>query len=393
MENFKEEYARIREINNSHLVAEELHLKSYEFRDAYRALSRKERNARYRAHAKDKINESRREKYKIKKEVKEEKPITHIITPLKVDDIDTSVKREYADNKKLKDLTQSSIKAYGDTIKALYNKYHSKPLAEDSEILKYLRWEKHNPTKLFKQNEYIILNIKDIAENYASKLSLLYSLFSRFNTKKLKLIREAIYPYSTAYIKNYQEYRNDLVVNVEEVSKISFVKEDVLANADKIENLEMKVLYMLMFMMPTRRLGDYRITYIAGNGEDIKDERFNWYYNNKIYINDTKNKQKIVLDIPDEITKIINEIIIPARKASNDFMFLIGNYSQPYLSELFTKLMVKIYGTPFTATNIRKIYATQNIQNTGIVMLENQSKMGHNLREHLNYVIPNTSLS
>ena len=389
MGNFQAEYARIRGINNSPLVAEELQKKSYEFRDAYRAQSRKERNARYRAHAKDKINENRREKYKVRKEteIKEEKPISHIITPLNVEEVDTTIKREYADNKKLKDLTESSIKTYGDNIKALYAKYHSIPMPDDAEILKYLRAEKHNPTKLFKQNEYIILNIKDITEKYSNKLPMLYSLFSRFNTKKLKQFRETIYPYFIAYNKHYQEHRNDLIVNQEEVAKISFEKEDVLANAEKIENIHHKILYMLMFMMPVRRLNDYRITLIAKNEEDIKDEKNNWYYQGKIYINITKNKQKIILNVPDEITKIIDI----------QQTHLVGKYSQAYLSDVFAnKIMNKIYDLPYTAMNIRKIYASNNLKmagETGDVkqMLKNQGEMGHNLNQHLQYVIPNTS--
>ena len=150
-------------------------------------------------------------------------------------------------------------------------------------------------------------------------------------------------------------------------------------------------------MLPVRRLSDYRLTLIAEDEEDTKNEKSNWYYNNKIYINTTKDKKKIILDIPNEITSIINEIIIPAREAGGDFMFLIGNYSQPYLSEIFSKLMVQIYDSHFTATNIRKIYASHNLKTAGETgdvkqMLKNQREMGHALREHLQYVIPLVNL-
>jgi len=397
MDNFEAEFARIKGLGNGNLIAKELKAKSDEFRKAYDKKGKKIRNDKYHAHAKDKNNKNRREKRKEDKEaglLKVEKPITHIITPLNVEEVDTTIKREYADSKKLKDLTESSIKTYGDIIRAIYPKYHDKPIADDAEILKYLRWEKHDARKLYKQNEYIIKNIKHLAENHTSSLPQLYGLFSRFNTKKLKEFREAIYPYRTAYNKHYQEHRNDLEINEEEVAKISFAKEDVLANAEKIEDINLKILYMLVFMLPTRRLGDYRITIIAENEEDTKNEKSNWYYNNKIYINNTKDKKKIILDIPDEIASIINEIIIPAREVSGDFMFLIGNYSQSYLSEVFTKLMIQIYGSHFTATNIRKLYASHNLKTAGDTgdvkqMLKNQSEMGHNLQQHLQYVIPN----
>ena len=396
MDNFEAEFARIKGLGNGNLIAKELKAKSQEFRDAYDKKGKKMRNDKYQAHAKDRLNESRREKRKVKKEaglLKVEKPITHIITPLNVEEIDTTIKREYAYSKKLKDLTESSIKTYGNIIRWIYSKYHDKPIADDAEILKYLRWEKHDARKLYKQNEYIIKNIKDIAENHTSSLPQLYGLFSRFNTKKLKEFREAIYPYRMAYNKHYQEHRNDLEINQEEVAKISFAKEDVLANAEKIDFPRMKVLYMLMFMLPTRRLGDYRITLVAKDEEDLKDEKNNWYYNNKIYINNTKDKKKIILDIPNEITSIINNEII-GDKYPSPSKRLILDVNESYFSEVFSKLMVHIYGSHFTATNIRKLYASHNLKTAGETgdvkqMLKNQSEMGHNLQQHLQYVIPN----
>jgi hypothetical protein len=394
MDNFEAEFARIKGLGNGSHIARELKSKSFEFRVAYEKKGKKMRNAKYQEHAKNRLNECRREKRKIMKDaglLKVEKPITHIITPLNVEEVDTTIKRTYADNKKLKDLTESSIKTYGDIIKSIYSKYHDKPIADDAEILKYLRWEKHDAKKMYKQNEYIIKNIKDIAENHTTSLPQLYALFCRFNTKKLKEFREAIYPYRTAYNKHYEEHRNDFEINEEEVAKISFVKEDILANAEKIDFPRMKVLYMLMFMLPTRRLGDYRITLIADNEEDLKNEKYNWYYNNKIYINNTKDKKKIVLDIPDEIVSIINTEIIGSEIPSSS-KHLILDVSQSYLSELFSKMMVQIYGSHFTATNVRKIYATHNIKKAGGIdvikqVLKNQREMGHTFNEHLQYVI------
>ena len=395
MDNFEAEFARIKGLGNGSHIAKELKAKSDEFRKAYDKKGKKMRNDKYQAHAKDKHNENRREKRKVMKEaglLKVEKPITHIAPPLNVEEIDTTIKREYTDNKKMKDLTESSIKTYGNTIRWIYSKYHDKPIADDAEILKYLRFEKHDARKLYKQNEYIIKNIKNIAENHTSSLSQIYSLFSRFNTKKLKEFREVIYPYSSAYNKHYQEHRNDFEINEEEVAKISFAKEDVLANAEKIEekNLPMKILYLLMFMLPTRRLGDYRLTRIAKDEEDLKDEKNNWYYNNKIYINITKDKKKIILDIPDEIVSIIKKNYLYYIQVSK---YLIGSYSQSYLSETFSQLMVQIYGSHFTATNIRKLYATHNIKTAGGLdvikeVLKNQKEMGHTFNEHLQYVIP-----
>ena len=146
-----------------------------------------------------------------------------------------------------------------------------------------------------------------------------------------------------------------------------------------------------MFMLPTRRLGDYRLTLVAKDEEDLKDEKKNWYYNNKIYINTTKDKKKIILDIPDEIASIIDSEIIGSDFPSKH---LILNVSQSHLSQTFSQLMVQIYGSHFTATNIRKLYASHNIKKAGGIdvikqVLKNQKEMGHTFNEHLQYVIPN----
>ena len=407
MDNFEEEYNRIKGLSNPNEVKNELKKKSLDFREEYRKKCRRTRNQKYASkmteEAKKIKNEKSREKRKANKENNPAEPevraITRITTPMNIETIDTTVKREYKYSKKMRELSENTLKTYGNVVKAIYKKYHNKPLSEEAEISKYLRWEKHNATKLYKENEYIIKNIKDIAENSASSLNSLYCLFSRFNTKRLKLFREVIYPYMIEYNLHYEEHRNDLEINQEEVAKISFEKADVLAIAETIENISYKVLYMLVFMMPVRRLSDFRLTIIAYNEEETKDEISNWYWNNKIYINTTKNKQKIILDIPEEITKIINEIIIPARRASNDYLiYLIGNYSQPYLSEAFSNLTKKIYGSAFTATDIRKIYCTRNLEKAGGVgnineVLSNQNLCGHSLAEHINYALPNTSSS
>jgi hypothetical protein len=59
--------------------------------------------------------------------------------------------------------------------------------------------------------------------------------------------------------------------------------------------------------------------------------------------------------------------------------------------------MVQIYDSHFTATNIRKIYASHNLKRAGETgdvkqMLKNQREMGHTLHEHLQYVIPLVNL-
>lgn len=386
MENFEEEYQRIREIGFSHIIAEELSKKSYEFRDYYHKTSKRERNKKHYETNKARMSEVKKEKYKAKKAT-ETKPIVRQMPTIDVEAVDTTIKRQKADSKKIKELTESSIKTYTDAIKKTYGLYNVAGEADDSEIMKYLQGIKHNPTKLYKQNRYIITNVKDIAEKHSYLIPQLYKLFSRFNTKKLKEFREVLFPYFTAYNENYTTHRNDLIVNEEEVAKISFKPEDLLKNAELIEDVGMKILYLLMTLIPTRRISDYRMTKIAKNEEDLQNTNYNWYYNKQIYINNTKNNQKMVLDIPDELDAII--------KTKTD-SYLIDEIAQSTASHRFVEITKKIYGTPFTATDIRKIYATHNLKMGAefrdiTQMLKNQVAMGHILSEHLKYVLPNTS--
>lgn len=386
MENFEEEYQRIREIGFSHIIAEELSKKSYEFRDYYHKTSKRERNKKHYETNKARMSEVKKEKYKAKKAT-ETKPIVRQMPTIDVEAVDTTIKRQKADSKKIKELTESSIKTYTDAIKKTYGLYNVAGEADDSEIMKYLQGIKHNATKLYKQNRYIITNVKDIAEKHSYLIPQLYKLFSRFNTKKLKEFREVLFPYFTAYNENYTTHRNDLIVNEEEVAKISFKPEDLLKNAELIEDVGMKILYLLMTLIPTRRISDYRMTKIAKNEEDLQNTNYNWYYNKQIYINNTKNNQKMVLDIPDELDAII--------KTKTD-SYLIDEIAQSTASHRFVEITKKIYGTPFTATDIRKIYATHNLKMGAefrdiTQMLKNQVAMGHILSEHLKYVLPNTS--
>ena len=190
----------------------------------------------------------------------------------------------------------------------------------------------------------------------------------------------------TEYNKNYVENRSNVVVNKEMTSKISFDTKDVIENANKIDDVYDKLMYMLLFLMPTRRLYDYRITRIATKKGDIDDEKYNWYYQGKFYINNTKNKKMMILDVPSEIIAIINQL-------PYDTDYIFGKlYNAPTLSRRFAKITNDIYGDPFNAVDIRKLYATYNLKTAGDTgdtktMRDNARKMGHSLDEHLNYAV------
>ncbi len=199
------------------------------------------------------------------------KPIQHIDKPIDIDTVDTDIKRDYKAGTKINKLNENTADNYIKTIKSLYPKYNNdKPLNDDTEVLKMLNGVKYNSTKLYNQNKYFINNIKDIATNYSSYLPKLYSIFSRLNGKNLKQLREVIYPYMTEYNQKYVENRINVVVNKEMTSKISINTEVVIENANKIDDVYDKIVYMLLFLMRTRRFYDYRITRIVTKKGDIE---------------------------------------------------------------------------------------------------------------------------
>lgn len=388
----EELFNQIHSLTNPSLIANKLKEYPREFADKYRKYFHKLRVAKHRELNKDKINEARRENRKILNKTIE-KPIQHIDKPIDIEAVDTSIKRNYKASTKITKLNENTADNYIKTIRALYPKYHNdKPLADDAEILKLLNGVKYNSTKLYKQNKYIIDNIKDIATNHSSYLTKLYSIFSRLNGKNLKQLREAIYPYMTEYNKNYVENRSNVVVNKEMTTKISFDTKDVIENANKIDEVYDKLMYMLLFLMPTRRLYDYRITRIATKKGDIDDEKYNWYYQGKFYINNTKNKKMMILDVPSEIIAIINQL-------PYDTDYIFGKlYNAPTLSRRFSKITNDIYGDPFNAVDIRKLYATYNLKtagDTGDMKKYNETakQMGHSTSENANYSLKIDSLS
>jgi len=140
------EYNRIASMTNSREIAKELQSKSAEWKEQYYKLKRKARNDAYNAKAKDTNNAKRRELRKLKNETIV-KPIQHIDKPIDIDAVDTDIKREYKVGTKINKLNENTIENYIKSIRAIYPKYNNdKPLNEDAEVLKMLRWEKYNST-------------------------------------------------------------------------------------------------------------------------------------------------------------------------------------------------------------------------------------------------------
>ena len=395
MTNFAEEYTRITSIGNSKLIAKELKEKSLEFKEEYNRLRRKTRNDKYREPVKDKINEKRREIYKKKKE-ENQRPIVATIPDVKIEDVNTEITRDTSVKKRdVNDLSENTKKSYLAIVKKLYKKYTGKQLLPVDHLYRYLEGDKnYNTSMIFKHHSYIIDVVGDIFVNYQKDIPQLYSVFSKFRGKQIPKIAEALYPFMKSVNKNYEENRGkNVVVNEEEVNKISFERDDVIKNMEKLDYDNEKMLYALTFLLPTRRLYDYRYLKIAKSIDDTKNKEYNWYYDNNIYINITKNKKESVIPITDPYLKdLFNNIDIDEHFGA----FVFKKFLKPHeINRMFNKIMMKIYDCKFNLMDIRHLYCTNKVKNmNNINELKNDAEqIGHSLTEHIAYVIPTTNNS
>jgi len=378
----QETYDAISQLGNPSLIAEKLKEYDAEFREAYRKFGNALRNKAYRDKNKDQINQARN----IKRN--ELKPIINNqdkITTDFINDIDTDIKREYTNKIPIKQLTPSTILTYKNTIKNIYKQYKNKDLPDDNDILKFLDGKnkrQYSIMKIKKDFNFIIENSKDIAEKHFKSINIIYSVFSRLDYG-MTAIKNALYPYVIAKNKYYQDNRHKIICNQDAIDNISFETDDVLKNIEKISNPYDKLLYALLFLMPTRRIHDYRYTKIAYKKNQLDIKEFNWYYQGNIYINITKNKKPIVLELPKPIIDLINNL-------PDDTEYILGKfYSESTLSNKFIRITEIATGYKFTATGIRKLYSTYNLKKGGNYcdLVANADKQGHSLMENLKYAI------
>ena len=378
----KETYDAISQLGNPSLIAEKLKEYDADFREAYRKFGNALRNKAYRDKNKVEINKARN----IKRNAL--KPIINNqdeITTEFIDDIDKDVKREYTNKIPIKQLTPSTILTYKNTIKNIYKQYKNKDLPDDNDILKFLDGKnkrQYSIMRIKKDFNFIVENSKDIAEKHFKSINIIYSVFSRLDYG-MTAIKNALYPYVIAKNKYYQDNRHKIICNQDAINNISFETNAVLKNIDKIDNPYDKLLFALLFLLPTRRIHDYRYTKIAYKKSQLDIKEFNWYYQGKIYINNTKNKKNIVLDLPKPVIDLINNL-------PDDTDYLLGKfYSESTLSNKFVSITKNATGYSFTATHIRKIYSTYNLKKGGNYcdLVANAEKQGHSLMENLKYAI------
>lgn len=362
------EYNRISTLGTSYLIAQELKKLTDDQRKAYKNIGNAIRNKAYRDANKDTINPRR----------KQQRNATNAIEsiPIPIPEITNlpSLKKRIKPLNKNQDITEGTLKNYVSVIKTIYKDHYNADIDENDDILKMLRWEKYNYKNIKQTFQFITNNIKEFVSKYFKRLNLIHSVFSR--VYGMSSLVNKLYPYLIQSNKNYDENRSK-IANVDQVS-LSFDKKVVIENMNKLDDRIDMLIYGLYFLIPTRRIGEYLNTKIAKSEADIKDLKYNWYYQGKIYINASKNKTTTVIDLPE---------VIDLNIYMNDEYMLGKKYTHNTITTKLKNITKKIYGKEYSSNMIRHLYASY-INNKGASLAEREASTDgtHSVIQQLKYV-------
>jgi hypothetical protein len=278
------------------------------------------------------------------------------------------------------ELTDITIKNYTNTIKKIYKHYKKTDLPDDCDIIKCLNSEPYKTKNIKADFAFLLDNttLEDVIITFNKNLKNIYCVFTR--VQGFATVVKKLYPYIIKEREEYEAKRGQRQIPTDVLSAISFKKEDVIDNVNKAQlDDNIKLIAYLYLLIPTRRINDYRLTKISKTIPDNTfDNSFNYYFDNKIYIFNTKNKQVMTIDLPPEITSLINL----------DDEFMLGKlYIECNLTNLFKRIMMKIYKLQINITLMRILYAThlRNSKLSGYDWNKKAQIMGHSLKENIMY--------
>ena len=276
-------------------------------------------------------------------------------------------------------------KTYISFIRTFYKSYSNQELPDNADIIKKINEEPYKALAVSKQFKTIITaNIKEIIKNphQVRNLRCILSGIRGFTD-----ILKQLEPYLHHYQQIYQEQRSIIEADPVDLKRIDFDNiADIQANIEKLDNRIDKIIYSYA-MVIKRRPSDLRLTKIANSKEDLQDLNSNWLFKNKLYINQTKNKVKIVIDLP-EILNFWNN--------TNDTEiqpeYLLGRLiPASSLSQMFQRIFLTLTGKIYNANQLRHINASV-INSKGLSLQERKASAtasGHSVLESIAYAYRN----
>jgi hypothetical protein len=336
-----------------------------EITEEKRVKTNAENNRAYRERKKEEINARRREQRNGNRAIETVK-IEYEVKELRKAEKLPERKR----GEGIGDITRNNYIAY---IKKFYRRYRGEEL-EEEDIIKKIEEKEYSALKISRIFKVIIdENMGEIKRN-PTDVKNIYSIFR--GIRGFTEISKVLYPYLKDYAEQYDEKRSEIVGLREE---IKFDREEIKKNVNKLEDKIDKIIYGYIMIM-NGRVHDLRYTKICVNKEELKDEGYNYIYEGKYYINNTKNKKKQILEIAEDFNELYEE---------DDEGYILG-YLIPAstLTQRIQRITLKIYGKVYTASNIRHLFATY-INNKGSSYKERKEaakKAGHSIEQQIKYV-------
>jgi len=291
-----------------------------------------------------------------------------LIKPDLVVNTDTSALKYKPKKAKNIVLKEKTIITYTSKLRAFHNRMTGLPLSQN--IINAIKGIDYDKKAVQDEFKYLYDKVSYIKENELSSIPNICKIFTKI-TGFVKLIKMLIPIKRNIEIAEGVRRNNTTIL---QENLISLDKQDLLDNSNKLTDNPSKLLYLLMTILPPRRLDDYRtMTFGVSDGNHFDAEY--------MYITEanTKNKKSITIKIPDEL--------LPLIPTSG---FLLGKYySQPVLSNRFASIMTQVYGRKIGALQLRRIFLT-HFNKKAASFLERKiiaDAVGHSVEESTKYSV------
>ena len=388
-------------------------------KEEIRKQKRREASKKYREANKEKIHD-----YNIKynQTIKETKPIKEEATPtpINIKEILTETKTNKRTKKnkaneiipsfKTRDenISQSSINDYISKSNIIHRIFTNKTLSKSLKV---------QLINLFNNNDFnedlILSQMPYINNDIEPTINTLRTQYKNDNTFKnyinilvvitshLKTLNKSVYQTLTKLNIHFNniitEKRKENKINKEDENKIiDLDKSAIIANINKLSNIEDRLIYALYSLFPARRL-EWRLTKLildeTTNINDIqynylilKDGKYQIIFNN--YKTATTYGKQIFKIDDNELTNILNDYILKSKLLNGDFLFSLKTDKNKVIahsnfSHLISNVFKKVYNIPISLRYLRMSHITYILnKNPSIKEMELLAyKMGHSKEE------------
>jgi hypothetical protein len=330
-----------------------------------------EAQRRYREKNREKINEERRGEKDKRAILRIESLIPSIEELRKIKPVNRLPDRKEGD------IQEQTKEKYIEYIKVFYKEYAGEIIDDDHDIIKKIKGIKYKSKELVNKLKKIIEEKYEdiIVKNYRT-IHIFYSILR--GIRGLTEIEKKLYGVVKHSADTYQQGRSKIKFDIEAINDVKFDEEEIKKNLEKLETIAEKIMYGFT-MVFNRRLYDLQNTLKIETRE--ADDTNNYIKGNIWYINKTKNKVKIELELPEYLIELVKEV--------RDGEYIFGKlYHKSTVSQMFNSIMLKIYGKIYTANNMRHIYITQiNQGGKSYKELNDLAKQsGHTITEQQKYI-------